>query len=129
MDFYFDEQLPKTVANALDVSEQHEKVHRVFSTEMKFGKGVKDITLYKKLKEVNGILITHDLKMITRIAEFTAIKEPGITVFFINLPGGVNFTLLYQTLFEKWEEIKQISRKEKHPFVCKIKMKGKTEFL
>jgi hypothetical protein len=129
MKFYFDEQLPKKVANALDILEQHDNEHRVFSTEIEFGKGVKDIPLYHKLHEAGGILITHDLKMITRIAEFTAIKDLGITVFFINLPSGVNFTLIYQTLFEKWEEIKEIAKRQKHPFVCKIKMKGKPEFL
>lgn len=33
MDYYFDEQLPKLVANALNLLESHEGVNSVFSTE------------------------------------------------------------------------------------------------
>ena len=129
MDFYFDEQLPKKVANALDVLEQHDGVHRVFSTELEFGIGLKDVPLYHKLKEVNGILITHDLKMLTRVNEFSALKELGISAFIISLPSGINYTLTYQTIFGKWEEIKKISRKQAMPFICRLKMKGQPEFL
>jgi hypothetical protein len=51
MDFYFDEQLPKIVANALNVIETHEGVNRVFSTEIEFGdKGRRPFSKTKESK-------------------------------------------------------------------------------
>ena len=88
------------------------KVLIIFSTETEFGKGVKDIELFDKLKKVNGILVTHDLKMRTRKNEFSLIKELGITVFIISLPSGANFELQYQTIIGMWPEMKKdISKK------------------
>jgi len=130
MDYYFDEQLPKIVANALDVLESHEGINRVFSTEVVIGKGVKDVDLFKELKVLNGILVTHDLKMTTRKNEFSLIKELGITVFIISLPSGANFELQYQTIIGIWPKIKKILKKNGFsPFVCRIKMRGEPEFL
>lgn len=130
MDFYFDEQLPKIVAEALNVLESREGVNRVLSTETEFGKGVKDVELYKKLKDVNGVLVTHDLKMITRKNEFALIKECGVSVFILSLPSGANFELQYQTIIAKWAEIKKLyRRKSSMPFVCRVKMRGDPEFL
>ena len=130
MDFYFDEQLPKVVAEALNVLESREGLNRVLSTETEFGKGVKDVELYKKLKDVGGVLVTHDLKMITRKAEFALIKELGVSVFVLSLPSGANFELQYQTIIAKWAELKKLCRKNSpSPFVCRVKMRGDPEFL
>ena len=60
MNFYFDEQLPKIIASALNILESHEGANQVFSTEIEFGKGIKDIELFENLRKVNGILVTHD---------------------------------------------------------------------
>jgi hypothetical protein len=130
MDYYFDEQLPKLVANALNLLESHEGINRVFSTEESFGKGIKDTDLFRRLKEVNGILVTHDLKMTTRKNELSLIKELGISAFVISLPSGSNFELQYQTIIGMWPSIKKISRKNRNDsFVCRIKMRGEPEFL
>jgi hypothetical protein len=130
MNFYFDEQLPKVVAVALDVLGSHEGTNRVLSTETEFGKGVKDVELYKKLKDAGGVLVTHDLKMITRKAEFALIRELGVSVFVHSLPSGANFELQYQTIIAKWADIKKLCRKHSSsPFVCRIKMRGDPEFL
>lgn len=130
MDFYFDEQLPKIIANALNVIESHEGLNKVFSTETEFGKGIPDLELFARLKAVNGILVTHDLKMKTRKNEFSVIKALGISVFLISLPSGANFELQYQTIIGLWPEIKRIYKKQRGAhFVCRIKMRGKPEFL
>lgn len=128
MDFYFDEQLPKVIADAINTLETHEALNKVYSTETTFGKGIKDIELFKELKKVSGILVTHDLKMQTRRNEFALIKELGITVFIISLPSGANFELQYLTIIGMWAEIKKICRKKKTPFVCRLKMRGQPEF-
>lgn len=129
MDFYLDEQLPKTVAEALNAIEKHEGVNSVFSTEEAFGKGVPDTELFTFLTDCNGILITNDLKMKTRKNEFSIIKNLGVTVFIISLPSGVNYQIIYKTIIDKWEEIKKICKKNSRPFVCRIKMRGESEFL
>jgi hypothetical protein len=129
MDFYFDENLPKLVAQALDILEKKWNVNRVYSTEETFGKEIKDCPLIKKLKEVNGIWITCDQKIITRSNEFQLIQEQGLTVFIIVLPGKCNFSIIYQDIISKWEDIKEICSTTKHPFVCKAKRNGSYQFL
>ena len=125
MDFYLDENLTKFIADALHCLEQKDKINRVFSTEMSLGKGIKDCPLIKKLKEVNGIWITHDLKLMTRLNEFLLLKDEGVTVFIISLPSGCNFVLQYRLVIDRWEEIKKICRKHKQPFVCRLLIRGK----
>lgn len=130
MDFYFDEQLPTVVAEALNVLESRDGANRVLSIGTEFGKGIKDADLFKKLKNVNGVLVTHDLKMITRKNEFALIKELGISVFILSLPAGANFDLQYQTIFLKWSEILKLYRNNSSkPFICRIKMRGDPDFL
>jgi len=128
MDFYLDENLPKLIAQALNIIEQHDASNKVFSTEVIFGKGVKDCPLITKLKEVNGIWITHDSKIITRKNEFQLIKNEGIKVIIIGLPDGCKFTVMYRTIFDKWENMKTICKRNGNPFVCKIHMNGTTTF-
>lgn len=106
MDFYFDENLPKAIAEALNIVEGHRAINRVFSTEVAFEKGIKDLELIPKIKSVNGILITHDIKMKTRSNEHQLIKEIGVTVFIISLPSGCNYELMYQKIFSDWEKSK-----------------------
>jgi hypothetical protein len=124
MDFYLDENLPHVIAEALDILEKHYKIHRVFSTELIWSKGIKDDSLIVKLKEANGIWITHDLKLKTRVNEFYLMKEEGITVFIISLPSGYDFTVMYRTIIYRWEEIKQICIKNEQPFICRLLIRG-----
>jgi len=128
MDFYFDENFSYRIANALNELEQVEKVHNVYSTEIKFGKGIKDIPLFGMLKTANGILITKDYKMRTRTDEFEALKSNGITAILISLPRQ-SFTLEYQTLISRWDEIKKLCEKEKRPFICRMTIRGKPSML
>ena len=126
MDFYFDENLPLRVANAINALEEGEE-DNIYHTEIAFERSIKDPDLYRKIKEKNGILVTNDLKMLTRKTEYDLIHSLEITVIFISLPSGASFALRYRTIINKWEEIKQICRKNKHPFLCRIKMRGETE--
>ncbi len=99
------------------------------STEIKFGKRIKDPDLFKILKEKKGILISNDLRMKTRNNEFTLLKELGITAFLISLPSGSGYWIKVKTIINYWEEIKSASEKHKHPFIRRIKMRGASEFL
>ena len=126
MDFYFDENLPERVANAINALEEGEP-YNIYHTAVVFSKSIKDPDLIPLIKEKNGILVTNDLKMLSRRNEHELIIATGITVVFINFTKGANFALKYQTIIKKWEEIKKICNNNHHPFLCKIKMKGKTE--
>lgn len=66
MDYYLDEQLSPLIAEALDKIEGHEGRNRVYSTATAFGKGITDLELFERIRQANGVLVTHDLKMVTR---------------------------------------------------------------
>lgn len=128
MNFYLDENIPPRIASALNILEGDDG-HFVFSTELEFGKGIKDDELFYRLQEASGILITNDLKQITRRNEITLLKELGITSFVLSFPSGSNFELKYRTMILHWEEIKRTCRKNQMPFICRITAKGKFEIL
>lgn len=128
MNFYLDENLPPRVANALNALEEGEE-DNVYHTELVFEKSIKDPDLFPKIKERDGILITNDLKMLSKKGEYEQMVSLGITAFFIKFPSGANFVLKYRFIIDKWEMIKDICRNNKHPFRCKITSKGKPEIL
>ncbi|HUS87507.1 MAG TPA: hypothetical protein VMW76_09720 [Bacteroidales bacterium] len=123
MNFYFDENLPRAIARALNELEKNRTDTIVLSTEDVWGKGIKDSPLIEKLHEAGGIMVTNDLKMKHNYYEL--LKKNGVSAFFIAFPSGVNFEYRYQHVFKIWEDIKKIARKEKHPFICKIPNRGK----
>lgn len=129
MDFYCDAQIPTAVIEALNIiesSDSNEIKYRVRSTAKEFGDDIKDIALYHKLKEVNGILITHDLKMTTRAIEFTMLKELKLTAFVISLPHNRSYSIIAQAMVNRWFEVRKIFRKHKHemPFICRLTTDG-----
>jgi hypothetical protein len=126
MDFYFDENLPVRIANALAALEEGEN-HNVYHTTLAFEPSIKDPDLYPLIRNRNGILVTNDMKMLSRAPEYQIMLTLQITAFFISLPKGADFALRYRTIFDKWEDIKLICRKNKRPFMCRIKMRGKPE--
>jgi len=120
MDFYFDENTPPRIAAALNVLEGEKSDINVFHTQVKWKKGVKDPSLYPLLKEVNGILVTCDLKMMTRRAERQIIQEHAVSVIIFTVPPGSNFINRYQFIFKKWEAIKKFCKDNKPPFMGRI---------
>lgn len=128
MDFIIDENLPPRVAQALNaLAGRHE--HRVFHVQEKYAKGIKDVDLIKLIGKDKLILITNDLKMKTRSNEFTLLKDEGVSAFLISLPRVCDFDAISVTVINKWKEIREIAEKAKQPFVCRIKLKGDSEFL
>lgn len=122
MDFYFDENTPPRIAKALNALEEGNDIN-VYHTQIKWDKGIKDPDLYPLLKEVDGILVTSDLKMMTRRAERTIMAERGIPTVIFTVPMGSNFTARYQFIFKKWEAIKKFCKNHKAPYICRITTK------
>lgn len=125
MDFYFDENVPIRLARAIA---ELEKVYKVFSTFDKIGGGVKDISLIPQIKQLDGILVTFDLKIITRVNEFDLIKSEGITVFVLKIRTGATYWEQVNFIMKNWETIINICNSKPHPFICVLKEKGQPEF-
>lgn len=123
MDFYFDENLPPRIAHAFDALEGKDG-HRVYHTQEVWGQGIKDVDLYPKLKAANGILVTNDLKMISRRNEFSLLKELQITAFIMSFPKGSTFDEKARHMFLRWAEIKDCLG-GKLPVIYEIKNNGK----
>ena len=127
MNFYFDENLPPRISKALN--ELEGKDNNIYHTQLEFKKGVKDPDLYPLLKDNDGILITNDLKMLSRTAERSLIITYKISVVFIKFASGSNFVTKYQLIFKKWEEIKDELKNNKLPIMFIVKPVGKNQLL
>lgn len=129
MVFYFDENMPKRIAQALDALEGDRSDINVFSTEIVWDKGIDDPTLFRKISEVGGILITNDLKIKTRRNQFELLKELELSAFLFSFPKHSKFPVKYMKIFSYWEFIKKTTARRKLSFICKIKNNGTEEFL
>lgn len=121
MDFYFDENLPERVARALNELEGKQSSINVYSTVDKWEKGIQDPDLIVLLSKVNGIWVTNDKKLRTRIEHFKLIKRQNITVIIICFASGSDYVTKYQRIVKVWEKIKKTCReKEKSAFIAKF---------
>lgn len=112
--------------NQIESSEENERRHNILSIAKAFGKNVLDPDLFPLLVEAKGILITHDLKMMTRANEFALLKELGLTTFIISLPANVKYSVKAQAIINRWFEIKKIFQQHNHemPFICRLTTGG-----
>ncbi len=119
MDFYLDENLPPRLAKALN---EFDEENRILHTQIEFGKGIKDVPLIDKLNEIKGIkiIVTNDLKFKHRIHQYRIYKDNNLSTIMISLPSGPNDWAKMITITNKWELITELSRKHKHPFICRI---------
>lgn len=125
MNFYFDENIPGAIARAVSELERSATNYNVQHTKDAWGEGILDPELIRNLHDVDGILITNDLKMKKAYCEQLAKNK--ITAFFISFPSGASYENRYTLVINNWLTIKQISETEKRPFLCKIKSRGKPE--
>jgi len=125
MNFYFDENIPRAIARAVSELEKSATNYNVQHTADAWRGGILDPELIVNLKNVNGILITNDLKMKRAFRELLAKKK--ITAFFISFPSGANYEYRYTMIINNWVKIKQISEDERHPFICRIMPRGQPQ--
>lgn len=125
MDFYLDENIPERIAEGLNYFEGEKRKHNVYSVVEKGLAGKKDVDLFPKIKEWNGIFITNDLKITTRKNEFELLKELGLSVFIVSFKKGSTYWERVNTIMNRWQLIKEIAEGETKPFVCHVKLIGK----
>jgi predicted nuclease of predicted toxin-antitoxin system len=125
---YLDENFSHRIAAALNCIEDIEGKIEVRSTELVFGKGVKDPNLVP--------LLTKDCCLITKDADFkrqqiltTLISRHGIGVFHFKPPNNSNHWDQIKFLIRAYPDLRKIVLKEKPPYLYAIRVNGKIERL
>lgn len=130
MDFYFDENIPDRIAQALNYLEGENRKHNVFYTGKEFKTGIIDVELFPLISKAKGIFITNDLKVAHRKVEIELLKELNIPTYLLCFRQGATYWERVLMIMEKWPYIKETALyyepNGKH-YICKIKVKGKPE--
>lgn len=115
--------MPPQLADGLSILEKpnNEGVD-VYSIQKEYGRGILDEDWIPQVGQVNGIVITQDSKMQRIKSQFRLLKEYKLGIFYLIPPGKRGYT--YWEMVEKvilnWQEIKQLSKKNKPPFAFRI---------
>ena len=122
MTFLLDENFPPQVAAALQALE----LPFTHSTEH-FARGITDEDLFKAIKERDWCLVTRDRRMWKNKAQRKALLEAGLGVFIHVSTTRVTPPQLTQMLLSRVDEMRDIARRHKLPFVMRIADRGKIE--
>ena len=131
---FIDENLPPQLAKGLHELQQpqnkrDELEFQVLSIKVAFGQGEQDEDWIPKVGQEKGIVITQDFRIQTQRHQKELYLENGIGILFFNPPshGGFAYWEMVKQLVNRWEEIKQIIRKNKPPFAFRCSSKTKFE--
>lgn len=137
MIIYFDENMPKYLADGFHILQQNEGLRTQTTIEVRalvedFGFGTKDRDWLTALKKANSCVITQDINIHRRKAELEIYRENKIGMFFlkgINRKRGLSVWQMVQALAKNWEEITRIATNECRPFAYEFSIKGKMKEL
>src|SRR2546423_15188351 len=91
MEIYLDENLSEYVADALNaLNKCYFTDVLVFSTKLKFGKGVLDESIIPPIGKSNGALITRDVNIHKTNLQYQLCQEFKLGIFFLKLPKGLD---------------------------------------
>lgn len=125
MDYYFDENFPHYIPEAINVLERLEDVNNVYSTEKVFGKGIKDTDLFPLIGKENGIFITQDVKNLTRKREIQLLLDLKVSAFILSFGSGCGYELKCKKIMTWWGDIKEWHKKNRNShYICRIKANG-----
>jgi len=131
---YIDENFPRQLADGLNklIQPQNKKDKmdfEVLSIKEEFGEGVKDEDWIPKVGQENGIVITQDFRIQTQKHQKELYIKSGVGILFFNPPsnGGFAYWDMVKQLVNRWDEIKQIAKKNKTPFAFRCSSKTKFE--
>lgn len=125
-EIYLDENLSEYVADALNsLSKGYFRHIVVYSTKVRFGKGVPDEEIIPAIGKAKGVLITKDTR-IHKSIQYQLCEKHRLGVFFLKPSKGMDrHWEIVKMLVENWEEIIRIIYNERLPFGYLIPMKGK----
>lgn len=120
---YIDENLPPQLAKGLHELQwpQNKRDNieiQVLSIKDTFGQGEQDEDWIPKVGAENGIVITQDYRIQTQRHQKELYIENGVGILFFNPPskGGYQYWDLVKLVINRWEDIKQIIKKNDPPF-------------
>lgn len=131
---YFDENFPSQLADGLNrlIKPQNKRDSidiEVLSIKAVFGEGEQDEVWIPKVGLENGIVITQDFRIQTQKHQKELYIQNGVGILFFNPPSKSGFAYweMVKQLVNRWDDIKQIVRKNKTPFAFRCSSKTKFE--
>ncbi len=131
---YIDENLPRQLATGLNelVQPQNKKDGveiKILSIKDEFGQGTPDEEWIPKVGKKNGIVITQDFRIQAQKHQKELYIENGVGILFFNPPSNSGFAYweMVKQLVNRWDEIKQIVKKNKTPFAYRCSARTKFE--
>ncbi|MBD0366417.1 MAG: hypothetical protein ICV53_09985 [Flavisolibacter sp.] len=130
-EIYLDENLSEYVADALNsLNKGYFRDVQVYSTKIKFGKGVPDEDIIPAIGKAKGILITKDTNIQRTRMQYQLCAKYKLGVFFLKPQKGMDrHWEIVKMLIVNWEEIIRTIEKEKLPFGFEITPRGKLKKL
>jgi len=121
MNFFFDNNLSRHLAKAMDILEQE---GRVIHLQDEFQPDAKDEDWLEYVGKNRMILITRDKKIKRRAAELRAFKNYKVGAFIL---GGQNPGIwqIIRQIINNWLRIKDLASDTRAPFIFKVPLKGK----
>ncbi len=131
IEIYLDENLSEYVADALNsLNKGYFRDVQVYSTKIKFGKGVPDEDIIPAIGKAKGILITKDTNIQRTRMQYQLCAKYKLGVFFLKPQKGMDrHWEIVKMLIVNWEEIIRTIEKEKLPFGFEITPRGKLKKL
>lgn len=129
---FIDENMPSQLAKGLHELQQPQNKRdgleiQVLSIKDIYGEGEQDEDWIPKVGKEKGIVITQDFRIQSQKHQKELYIENGIGILFLNPPshGGFSYWEMVKQLVNRWEEIKQIIKKNKPPFAFRCSAKTK----
>lgn len=133
---YIDENLPPKLAEGLNILIQPQNKRddidiEILSIKKTFGQGEQDEDWIPKVGKQNGIVITQDFRIQTQKHQKELYIQNGVGILFFNPPSNSGFAYweMVKQLVNRWDEIKQIVKKNKTPFAFRCSARTKFEKL
>jgi hypothetical protein len=133
---YIDENFPSQLAKGLNELQHPQNIRdkiniQVLSIKDVFGQGEQDEDWIPKVGKEKGIVITQDFRIQTQRHQKELYINNGVGILFFNPPskGGFAYWEMVKQLVNRWDEIKQIIRKNKTPFAFRCSARTKFELI
>lgn len=124
MTFFFDENMPLRLAQALE-NNLGEKATHLYDY---FGRtGVLDPDVLRFVGERGWTLVSRDRGIMRRPHERAVLAQAGVGAFFLN--GSLNdFCSIVRATVHNWPEMKRLAGSERRPFVFLVRERGVVPF-
>jgi hypothetical protein len=133
---FIDENLPKQLAIGLNELQKPQNSKdgveiEVLSIKEVFGQGALDEDWIPQVGLENGIVITQDFRIQTQKHQKELYIKHNVGILFFSPPSksGFSYWEMVKLLISRWEEIKQIIKKNKVPFAFRSSARSKFEKL